>query len=307
MRPALVLAALLLTVPGGEALATDVDGPDCGRSINDYGDAPEGVTLYPLTRPAAYPTCVAPGPIGTVENVAPIRGTLPGPAGYVRHFQSGGANYWLGCTVSPFGFGGIDSENNGKFSLVPGTPACGDGPLPDCGAVFGQDECDGDSDAGVTANLYACSPFPAQVVIVTTACAGGRDVYVNVLVDLNDDGDWNDNVACRAANSPSCVGPCTSPDGAAHEWAVKNLRITLPGGGCLQQALPPFEPGARVVSPVVWMRVSLTDAPVSDDFPWAGGVFAGGETEDYLVDMASLDPPVPARKNTWGELKIRYR
>ena len=48
-----------------------------------------------------------------------------------------------------------------------------------------------------------------------------------------------------------------------------------------------------------WMRVTISDAPVNDDFPWAGsatvptGEIVGGETEDYPVTVAA--PPTPCK------------
>jgi hypothetical protein len=59
-----------------------------------------------------------------------------------------------------------------------------------------------------------------------------------------------------------------------------------------------------------WLRISLTDEPVADDFPWAGsanqpsGQYAGGETEDYLVDITFPDA---VEHKTWGEIKVLYR
>jgi hypothetical protein len=54
------------------------------------------------------------------------------------------------------------------------------------------------------------------------------------------------------------------------------------------------------------MRVTLTSAPVADDFPWAGsgtetspGSFAGGETEDYPISIATSvgvgQPAIPVQ------------
>jgi hypothetical protein len=62
----------------------------------------------------------------------------------------------------------------------------------------------------------------------------------------------------------------------------------------------------------VWMRLSISTDPVTDDFPWAGTVnwapgvnhVRGGETEDYLVDVT---PPTPTVPQTWGAIKAMYR
>lgn len=308
----LPVSAVILTLSLGSApaCATDTDGPDCGRAIEDFGDAPEGATGFPIYGFVAFPTCLFPSAAGNVQNVVPTRGSAPGPTGYVRHVQSGASNYWLGCTTSPGGIGGVDSETNGKYSGGIGEAGCGDGPLPDCDLFgSGQDECDSGTDAGVSGVLFVCYAMPGAVVFTTGNCGVERSVYLNVLVDLNNDGDWNDNLPCRDPGSVYCGGPCTSPDGAAHEWAVKNQLVTLPGG-CSQHEVPRFETGPAFESSLIWMRVSLTDDPVSNSFPWAGsanrpdGSYAGGETEDHLVIVTTPDA---AKKSTWGELKIRYR
>jgi hypothetical protein len=177
----------------------------------------------------------------------------------------------------------------------------------DCVLDAGGDECGYDDDAGTNAAFLACSGFGSGDLSAAN-CGAERVVYLNVLLDLNHDGDWNDNLPCREPGNYLCAGPCTSPDNASHEWAVKNLPITLPTG-CSNHPFPPIETGTEG-DRLVWMRVSLTDDPVDDDFPWAGsahrpdGSYAGGETEDRMVAIIT---PLPARRSTWGELKIRYR
>lgn len=303
---ALGFALLLLAAP---AFANDTDGgPDCGRATEDFGDAPEGDAPYPILVPAAFPTCLAPGPVGSVQNVVPIRGTAPGPAGYMRNVQSGSANYWIGCAVAaPYGMHGIDSESDGLYSYGGSTSICSGLPV-DCSDIFGGDECNFDNDAGAHLGLINCYAFSGNGGVSVANCGPARVVYLNVLLDLNHDGDWNDNLVCKEPGDPYCFGTCTSPDNAAHEWAVKNLAITIPTG-CSSPNFPPMETGPGG-DRAIWMRVSLTDEPVDDDYPWAGsanrpgGSYAGGETEDRIVYVST---PLPARRSTWGELKIRYR
>src|SRR6185295_14700246 len=118
------------------AWATDVDGPDdCQRTIRDFGDAPEGFEAY-VGVLGRFPTCLNPGPIGTL-NAPPACPSItppPGPAGYVMHQSSPatGPNYWLGCTAAGGLPLGIDSEPDGKTS--PGTPtsACNPNVPGDC-------------------------------------------------------------------------------------------------------------------------------------------------------------------------------
>lgn len=295
--------ALALLVPLA-AHAADVDGPDCGRPITDYGDAPEGLPIWGTAGGAMghYPTCLAPGAPGTQEIVTAPRGTAPGPTGYMRNVQDGSANYWLGCFQLAGGLAGIDSETDGKVSTPSGPSACSgistDGieTMPPS-LSFGQDENLGDDDAGVNNDLLLCCG-DNWINLSTANCGALRQVYLNVLVDFSQDGDWNDNLNCAGFIG---IG------GFAHEWAVKNALITIPAG-CGNVSSPHFTGGPR--EGPTWMRVSLTDGPVADDFPWAGsanqpdGSYSGGETEDYLVRLLFPDA---ARPTTWGQLKAIYR
>ena len=58
------------------------------------------------------------------------------------------------------------------------------------------------------------------------------------------------------------------------------------------------------------MRITISDTPMPDDFPWngtaglPGGLVQGGETEDYPVVIAT---PTPTGGSTWGRLKVLYR
>src|SRR5258706_7097767 len=155
---------------------------------------------------------------------------------------------------------GIDSESDGKVnnSAVVGDPSACSGIPTDCveaafGLSFGQDECYGSTDAGVLRpNLRTCKP--ATVRFTTTNCApAALTVYLNILVDMNHDGDRNDNF--------QCAGAC------AYEWGVKNATISLPVG-CAALTSPAFLVGPNVGNG--WMRVSISLNPVNDDFPWAG-------------------------------------
>lgn len=310
MTRAIVVALLLCpaTVLAPQALAqSDVDGPDCGRVIQDFGDAPEGVESQ-YGGVGHYPTCLAAGPAGTLEAVCAARGTSPGPTGYMKHVLDGTGNYWLKGLCNPTSLSGVDSDLDGKFSSAgvgpsvcnPAVPA---DPAPPVTVAHGQDEYGGDDgDTGAPPDfLIACDQ---NVVYFGTAnCGPDRIAYLNILVDLNSDGDWNDNIPCDEFSiCPQCVGvPCV------HEWAVKNHPFQI-GAGCQTHSSPPFLVGA--VAGPAWVRVSLTDQPVDDDFPWAGsanrpgGSYAGGETEDHVVYITTPDPVTPS---TWGRMKIRYR
>lgn len=286
------------------AMATDHDGAnDCSQFvIEDWGDAPEGVLAYPGVI-GKFPTCRAMNLVGTREigTCMPIS-SPPGITGHIFHHQdpSSGPSYWLGCHQDALGAPmGIDREFEGVVNQpANGTTFCGGGDPSDCtetayGLTWDQDECYGGNDAGLSGppTLTACQP--SSVAFSTYSCAGGPlTVFLNVAIDMNQDGDWNDALLCPAG-------------GCAYEWAVKNQVIALPAG-CGSLSTPAF-----LVGPTAgpsWMRISLSSQPVSNDYPWAGTAghsgTIGGETEDY---PAMIEHPVPAVRSSWGEMKVRYR
>lgn len=291
------LCALSFPLPH-PASAHDVDGPDCQIQKQDFGDAPEGVLAYPGV-PGKFPTCSGLVLGSTYDVPCPPISSPPGGSGFVRHILFGD-NYWLGCYGLPAtGLSGIDTDPDGKTnSPAVGSSACG--PFPtDCveaafGLTFDQDETyfDG-SDAGVKPpSLIACEA--GSVTFSTFNCGiQPHQAFLNILIDMNQDGDWNDNMPCN-------TGAC------AYEWAVKNVPIPIPPG-CFSQVSPSFLVGPQPVHG--WMRVTICDEPVNDDFPWAGSVTMGGqlhngETEDYPVDIQIRTPALPS---TWGHLKSLYR
>jgi len=302
--------SVLLSAAGIPAHGTDVDGgDDCFRELIDFGDAPECVPAYPTGVIGQFPTCTGGCGVGTqtFPTACPPISTPPGPTGFVRHDQfgpGGPGNYWLGCYVSPEGFPmGIDTEFEGKT----GAPASGvsscDGTTPtDCvevafgGMPFDQDECylDG-SDAGIKSPIVFTPCTPASVTYEAFYCGQQPQtpVFLNILVDWNADGDWNDVEIC--------------PGGCAPEWAVVNAPVVL-FVGCNLLTSPMFLPGP--FEGPAWLRISLTSTPVPPDYPWAGsaglagGRFQGGETEDYPVFLSG---PTPVKETSWGTIKSHYR
>jgi hypothetical protein len=121
----------------------------------------------------------------------------------------------------------------------------------------------------------ACST--QTVTFQAYSCATqNQDVFLNILVDWNQDGDWNDNEICPD------VKLC------APEWAVKNRVIELKSG-CGTYSSPVIQVADSLGR--AWMRITLTREPVSNDFPWNGSgsapnfYYPDGETEDYLVQI----------------------
>jgi hypothetical protein len=287
--------------------------PDlCGFAYTDFGDAPENVPAYPSGSFGHFPTCTADSPPGTQEiacGTAPS--TPPGPTGYVKHVATPNDQtyFGLGCGPSNAQRLAVDTEVDGVVHVAGSPPAVIPSEVSTCspavtimayesafgGLWFGTDETAGDGlDAGLSAPVVMAACNQVYLPFKAWSCGpAGMTATLNVLVDWNQDGDWNDVVACGPAGSG---GPCTP------EWAVKNASVVLQPG-CNSLVSPLIQVGPNTGG--AWMRVTLTAAPVSDDFPWAGsatavnagGAFAGGETEDYpisIVASTAVGPPEPA-------------
>jgi GEVED domain len=264
----------------------------------DFGDAPEGIQAYPSGVIGNFPTCLTPGGVGTFDidpTCGAPRSTPPGPAGYVEHvaLATDNSKFWLGCGPASGPPGGVDSETNGKVSVIPpgaGMSACDNAIAVDCiqsawaGTMqFGQDECYGDDDAGIASPVEFLACQPSTVTFTTNGCGPTTEAYLNILVDWNGDGDWNDNFSCPGAAGQSC----------AYEWAVKNVLITV-SPACVSHTSPVFTAGPRPGPG--WMRISISAQPMLDDYPWngtasfPGGIVHGGETEDYPVLIRQQNP-----------------
>jgi hypothetical protein len=295
-----IMGILVVAAPVG---ATDRNGgDDCVQFPHvDWGDAPEGVLAYPGVI-GKFPTCRQMNVVGTQElapGCAPAS-TFPGVSGHVFNRPSeNGPEYWIGCHSDALGLrSGFDGEGEGLVNQpAQGTSFCSTHEPTDCvetayGLTFGQDECLGDSDAGVISSLDFPTCQSGSVTFTTWSCAPEpRTAVLNILIDWNHDGDWNDVV--------SCAGAC------AYEWVVKNVNVTLPPN-CGTITSPSFLNGPTAGP--AWMRISLSDTPVNDHFPWAGtagesGV-AGGETEDYPAMVQQAVAALPA---SWGAVKATYR
>ena len=300
-----VLALLLLARAAAHAADPSTA---CGKPIEDFGDAPEGVAIPDYVYSGHYnvmghfPSCLAPGANGTQESFCTPISTAPGATGYVRHLQSGAANYWLGCYQGSNGLYGIDSESDAKVWPLGGTTsACSPSVTLD---GTGDEGFYGDDDAGLINEYRICGS--SQITFTTANCGSARSAYLNVLVDVNQDGDWNDNIAAPA--NYWCAPP-VGENGCLREWQIKNFLLQIPSG-CATHSWSAVPPVAVPNIGYYWVRITLTDDPVNDDFPWAGsatmpnGYFNGGETEDYLLSFDSADP---VKTSTWGSLKVFYR
>ena len=143
-------------------------------------------------------------------------------------------------------------------------------------AVNSSNHDGGDDSVNLPINLPDCglAAFDYEVTVVNP----GTDLWVNVWLDFNRDGDWDDVIDC--------------PDGSAPEWAVQNQYLfNLPAGLNLVTTPGFLSAHPDGVHEQIWMRITLSE------LPWTGGSNPGdlgnggsgpankyeiGETEDYL-------------------------
>lgn len=147
-----------------------------------------------------------------------------------------------------------------------------------------------DLDDGVTSLLlfpagapFGLPRFNAMVRVTFTVAAGAPDTtrYLNVLMDVNGDGEWKDTPL--------------SP-----EWVLVNHEVEVAPGTTESMFVPLDTVTPPVVAPnpaSVWMRFTLTRDPI-DESTYAGvggwdgsGAFAFGETEDYSAIELPFVPP----------------
>lgn len=125
-------------------------------------------------------------------------------------------------------------------------------------------------------------------------------VWVNVIVDWNQDGYWGGSSACQS--------------GSADEHILQNFVVNGPYSGPLSALAPPN----FLIGPYdgyVWARFSVSSSPldqtgvlwdgsgpnINPDFPYT---WQFGETEDYLLKV--IADPTAAQPETWGNLKNRF-
>jgi len=229
--------------------------------LGDFGDAPHGAIAYPTTGVIGqFPTC------------------LGGATGFVAHIA--------GHTEVHFG-PGVDFESDGNGGACAWPP-------------YDNDECAGPVDAGLIApdaytivggTVVTCSGQPGRPIGMpcTTATwgAGGIDIdvtnlwpatmYVNVLIDWNQDGAWGGLSSCT-------FGP-------AQEHVLVDFPVPAGYSGPLSALTPP----GFLIGPNqghVWTRFTIGEVPVGA--AWNGAhTFDLGETEDYLLRVGPVAAGVP--------------
>jgi len=243
----------------------------------DFGDAPEGVVAYPAQKTRGeFPTCVE-----------------VGPAAWIEH--AGKGQMYFGRKVD------IEREGNAG--------AC---PLftPD---AYDRDEGMSDSDAGlIRPRAYTIKGsaghedvYPlifTSLEFMSSACLTAiwevnvdievhnksqGDAYVNVLMDWNHDGRWGGASPCNRSLVP------------------EHVLVNFPVPAGYQGPLSALTPPNFTVGPVpgyVWARFTISERPVL--LGWTGaGVFADGETEDYMFQIMDR-PPVCSWR--WDEPHLMH-
>jgi uncharacterized repeat protein (TIGR01451 family) len=156
------------------------------------------------------------------------------------------------------------------------------------------DQDGGDDGLVLPATLSACGQIQLNYTVsVPGTMTGTQQMYVNVWLDYNRDGDWEDSFKCP-------LGPAVT--GLATEWAVQNVPISVgPGPQTLNLTTPLFTAANLKPGDDMWVRITLSEQQAVDPDgsgplnPNGSGPPAGyqyGETEDYLWKGVGLPPGV---------------
>ncbi len=252
----------------------------------DFGDAPEGDNAI------AYPSSGVTGGFPTCMTI--------GPSAHVQH-GPGGAYFFnpAGAPQPPW-----DGESDGDAGQCPG-----------CFPSYDDDECFLDGDAGLIipepftidttgppGNVIPCpnsSGTPLGLTCTPAVWGGNVDievvnntqseVYVNVLMDWDQNGQW--------------LGASPCPSGPVPEHVLVDFPVPAGFIGPLSALGPPqFMIGPN--SGFVWSRFSVSQNPVGNP-EWDGAwIFEDGETEDYLLLVdPSESAPIPT-VSEWGMIAL---
>jgi hypothetical protein len=225
----------------------------------------------PFNAPANYPTVYDDG-------------SGLGPYGPI-HVNSGLVAY-LGSRITGETEADTGPDEDNTNNMVPGTNMANrDG---------------GDDGITVPIALPDCSWTTIDYKV--TIAKPGTDLWVNVWIDFNRDGDWDDTEKCPAGSVP--------------EWAVQNQLLYGLPAGLHEITTPGFlswhpEQGAETIR----LRITLAEQP------WTGGSnpgevgnggsgpltkYAIGETEDYYFtpDTTGTVPECPLCQDVDGNGKI---
>ncbi|MBN2594100.1 MAG: hypothetical protein JXA81_11375, partial [Sedimentisphaerales bacterium] len=132
-------------------------------------------------------------------------------------------------------------------------------------------------DDGVVFPIHMPSCRFTTIDYIVNVVAPNNDLWVNIWLDWNRDGDWDDVIDC--------------PEGPAAEWAVQNQFLPNLPAGVNEITTPGFLAWHHEgVNQEIWMRITLSGQPYrGGSNPGAKGnagsgpegKYAIGETEDY--------------------------
>ncbi|MHC4496212.1 MAG: GEVED domain-containing protein [Planctomycetota bacterium] len=250
----------------GSATGLGILNVNCRGPISadktDLGDAPDSTNNFGKTMTAyVWPTSVQANYPTVFDD-----GSNLGPHGPVHLNDQPVA--FLGRQITRENEADIGPDEETANNIVP--------------ASNGRDHDAGDDGVAFPVNLPNCglSAIDYEVTVVEP----GIDLWVNVWLDFNRDGDWDDVVYC--------------PDGSAPEWAVQNQYLFDLPAGLNQITTPGFLSAHPVgVHEQIWMRITLAEQP------WMGGSNPGepgnagsgpqakyeiGETEDYFFSPETV-------------------
>ena len=230
-------------------------GTSCEGEVKpDLGDAPDSTNNLG-TAMTAYPSSAVQADYPTVFN----GGMGVGPYGPI-HVNSPMAAY-LGRKITSEVEADTGPDEDGDNNIEPQKDS--------------PDNDRGDDGVVVPLDLPDCKwvTFDYDVTVVHPK----TNLWVNVWLDWNRDGDWDDTPACDAGPAP--------------EWAVQNQYLFGLPVGLSQVTTPAFLSWHPKSGPAgVWMRITISEQP------WKGGSNPGekgnggsgpatryetGETEDY--------------------------
>ncbi len=267
------------TGQGVLTVSCDGGGPTVDTKT-DLGDAPDttnnsGANMYayylPWSVPANYPTIYDDG-------------SGLGPYGPL-HVNSQLVAY-LGTRISGETEADTGPDEDGQNNIEYGT---------------NHANRDGDDD-GITVPIPLPNCGWATIDYKVTVVTPGTDLWVNVWIDFNRDGDWDDTEDC--------------PAGPAPEWAVQNQFLFGLPAGPHEITTPAFRSWHPQDGPKsTRLRITLAEQP------WTGGSnpgevgnagsgpqakYAIGETEDYFFDpdMTTTDGDCPLCQDVDGNGKI---
>ncbi len=229
-----------IVLPGKTDLG---DAPDStnnnNRPMNAY---PSGHTGLPYSIQAHFPT---------VYN----DGSGTGPYGPVHLNDEVVAYLGTSITRETEADTGPDEDPSNNIITSPGTTA-------------NRDNGDDAIDLKNTLSLPNCcwTTLDYKVTVVDP----NVDLWVNIWIDWNRDGDWDDVVDC--------------PEGPAPEWAVQNQFLYNLPIGQNNITSPAFLPWHPDDIEHIWMRITLSEQPwKTGSNPGAVGNAGSGPQEKYLI------------------------